>query len=117
MAAGANPIFRMYQSAGSAAENTAVNVTGLVPANRVLIVSKLTVTSIIPASHNITIIIQATNGSGYYIANAVPLVPGDVWTETGLIIPAGQGIWIATNLANAGGTDHTTVFGEEVDAT
>lgn len=107
MVAGANPVFRHYQALPtSTAAATFVNA---LPANRVLVVSKLSIANVQGSSAGTaTLGIGSTN-----LIAGLSLNPGEQWTETGLVVLATETVYYQMSLANVFAIH---IFGEEVDA-
>ena len=88
-------------------------VVPLVSANRALVVSKIVVVNGQNAATTFGLLIGTTSGSGTgHLAYATPLAGGQTYSETGLVIPAGYGLFAVTSTANG---IVVTVSGEEVD--
>lgn len=104
----ANPLLRRYNVSPTAA-NTNTTLVAAVPAGRALAISKIVASAYGAASGHITISVA---GAG--IANALPLVQTEVYTESGLVLQAGETIIVQSSAANA---VMFSVFGEEVDNT
>lgn len=94
--------------------NTATPVLpAVIAAARALVVSKLTVSPQINAS--MTFSIQITSNGNFtstFIARDVPLAFGETYTESGLVVAAGETVFVYCSVANGVSVN---VFGEEVD--
>lgn len=101
------PALRHYQLQLS---NGVQTLVGAVPAGRALVISKIIVTSL--SGTAITFGLQVgANNTNSWIAQNVPLNSGEVWTETGIVMLAGEVILLTGSAA----TGTVSVFGEEVD--
>lgn len=89
--------------------NTTTDITTTVPANRALVVSKITVSNTSGAATTFRLFIGGTA-----IAYDTPLAAGQVYTETGLVVATGEKVQAYFSTTNGG---HVQVFGEEVDNT
>lgn len=115
MAFGANAVPRHYAvKLSTTAANTAVNAL-TVPANRALIISKVLVTNFGGTIGGLLIDVFAGSvAQEYYILASYSINNGETYTETGLVLLAGETCQIRCTTANAG--INMQVFGEEVDA-
>lgn len=114
MAAGANPIFRRYT--GSNNTSGTFSLCGsLVAASRVLIVSKFVIcnTQNAATSFSYQIATSATGSTNDIGSYFTPLGPGESFTETGILIPAGYGLYFRPETA---AMLSCQLYGEEVDA-
>lgn len=107
----ANPLLRHYQTATFGAGSN-VNVSGVVGANRALAVSKITVANLAGASVTFTLHVGAAASSATQIGTSITLAAGQVYTETGLVVLAGESIFASTTTTNGIAVN---VFGEEID--
>lgn len=105
------PVLRRY-SLATVAVNTGTLVGSLTPANKALVVSKVIVATAPQATVLFHMSIGTTWAASTNIAVNVNLPSGSTYTETGLVIPAGEGLWVYTTTANG---IFVNLFGEEVD--
>lgn len=105
------PILRHYKVASGAA-NTAFNVTGVVPPNRALVVSKVIAASGTSASQNISLFAGVDTTAVNAIAYPT-LAGAEIYTESAIVLLAGESLFAMTS-----GTATqliVSVFGQEVD--
>lgn len=103
------PLLRRIQlSAMAAATNTNI-LPAAIPAGRAFVISKVTVANQTGATLTFTLFIT---GSGAPIAQTVSLAVGQVYTEAGIVLTAGDNMGINCSVAN-GVAVH--LFGQEVD--
>lgn len=102
-----------YAATNPASANTVFDAMGAaVPATRALVVSKIVVVSAV--AQTVALYLGSSATSTTVIAWALSLSAGQVYTETGLVVLAGERIYAQTN--NAVATNLVVaVFGEEVD--
>src|SRR4051794_8664958 len=103
-------VLRHYSSAPTT--NVTTNISGAVAANRALAVSKICVANLDATSSTFDLMVGAASGQAVKIASQVTLAAGQVYTETGLVVLAGESVFLYTN---NGGHVAVNVFGEEVD--
>lgn len=110
----AAPVLKHVRVQTSATANTIV-YTAAVPAGRAWVISKLAFGWASSAVGTFTLYYGST-GDGTTILNGqTPLSQGQVWTETGIVLEAGEKIGISVNVSNAGGVGMLHLFLEEVD--
>lgn len=98
------PVLRYYRLIpGTTAQ---LEVVPAPPAGRALVISKIVVAAF-GATGRFWL---RVGGAG--IAEAIPILPGEVYTETGIVLTAGQNL--GTQVETASGCV-VSVFGEEVD--
>lgn len=103
------PVLRRYGSGAFAAGlGTTTTIVAAVPANRALVVSKIVVANSAAASVKFNIIVAGAT----YLVNGMSLPVNQVYTETGLVLVAGDTLVASTDTANG---ISVTLFGEEVD--
>lgn len=111
------PILRHYRWLNAAAAGTWEQVGGFtVPANRALVISKIIVVNV----HTTAIATNAAISQGAapatgaeYIFRSISIAVGEVYTETGLVMVAGEQLYSFQNVG--GGVVAYNVFGQEVD--
>jgi len=108
------PILKHFR-VGTSAANTWTNVMGPVAANRCLVISKLTITQ---TNVNGTFSIAVTTtapptapGFADYLVLSCPINIGEQYTETGLVVPAGEYLAISASTSGLA----VGVFCQEVD--
>lgn len=104
----AAPKLRRYAALTGGAANTIEGVTPVVGAGRALVVGKVTVANAAGVALTFTLRI----GAGNSVALSVALNPGEVYTETNLVILAGERLEHSCSVA---GGIVTHVYGQEVD--
>jgi hypothetical protein len=105
----AAPVLRHYTAVSNATANTFDTVL-TVPANRALVISKIVVVNNL-GSGSTTFNVRA-GGVGKSVTGVVTLPFGQTYTETGIVLVAGE--ILDHSSGNASGTV-IHVFGEEVD--
>lgn len=100
------PILRRY-AAGPTVANTDTTLVPAVPAARALVVSKVVVSNYSAVTVKFILFVA---GAG--IASGVTLAPGDNYTESGLVVLAGETMVVRSSHGEA---IICSVFGEEVD--
>src|SRR5689334_20085540 len=99
----AAPILRHYKARGSATGGTAVDVTGAVPAGRALVVSKIIVECDSSAG-GVTSLHAGTGTTTAELIAYLLLQANQVYTETGIVLLAGESLRVTSSVSNAGGT-------------
>jgi hypothetical protein len=112
----AAPSLKHYRMVNAAGANSLNDVTGAVPAARALVVSKISFANLAGVSQNISFYIgtSATHVPADIVVNTLPLGPGQQYTETNLVVLAGERLYFKTDAA-ATNSIAVSVFGEEVD--
>lgn len=87
-------------------------VHAAVPAARALVVSRLTVAALQSTRVYVAIAATAGGGDADRVMQDVALAAGEVYTESGLVIPAGQFVSVYATVITGLGVG---VFGQEVD--
>jgi S-adenosylmethionine synthetase len=98
----ANPLLRHTGGSLTTSNATYVNT---VTTGRAFVISKLT----IAASAACTVTVQL---GSYNICTTLPLSAGQVWSESGLVLIAGETLGATCSVSSAA---MLSVFGEEVD--
>lgn len=106
-----NPLLKRYFLGVIAATTWTSAMGAVVGANRAL-VAKVVVVNTTAAAVTFSLGIAAAVGNGGKFADSITLNPGEVYTETGLVVAAGEQLNAWSSVANAIGV---TVTGEEVD--
>lgn len=103
---------RRFHLAGFAATAWTSVMGAVIPPDRALVVSKVTVTNSSAANVTFSLGISNTVGNGGKFADNIVLGPGEVYPETGLVVLAGEqiNVWCSPS-ANVA----VSVFGQEVD--
>lgn len=104
----AAPILRHYVL-GTMAAATATDVFPVVPAGRALVVSKAVVACALTSG---TVSFDLRTAGDHFLIRGLVLSPGEAYTETGLVLPAGDNLRVWVGVAD--GVD-VHVFGQEVD--
>lgn len=105
------PLLRHYNAIIIGNTGSFTGPTFVTPAARALVVSKITVINNQSAALTFSLMVGATNGTfAYLIAANFPLNPGEIYTETGVVVLAGEGFSILTSRDLS-----INVFGEESD--
>jgi hypothetical protein len=107
------PVLKKY-SGVSGAQFAHTAITAITPASRALVISKLVVVVATGSSASFHLSIGATGGGNNYIATNLAITNAQNYTETGLIVPAGEYLWLA-GASTGTGVVSCVVFGEEVD--
>jgi hypothetical protein len=97
-----NPLLRHTGGNLTTSQATYVNT---VTVGRALVISKLTVAANAACSVSVYC-------AGYPILNALPMTAGQVWSESGLVVVAGESLTAVTTVASSA---YINIFGEEVD--
>lgn len=100
------PVLRRYAQNLYVA-NTETTVVPAVPAARALVVSKIVVVNAAGAAVTFRLVV-----GGFFVAADMALGFGEVYTESGLVVLAGDLVRAQCSAANG---MHVQVFGEEVD--
>lgn len=107
------PLFRHFRATNPAGVSVVFDVTGVVPAGRALIVSKVTLNDLAGGVHAIAIIISPTADLSGFVTT-ITIGAGETYAETGLVVLAGERLYARTS--NGGATTLAcNVFGQEVD--
>lgn len=88
--------------------STQTVVVPAVPAGRALVISKITITPAPGVSSQTFRLVL----NGRWAALDVVINLGEVYTETGLVVPSGSTLEFSSSVANG---CHVIVFGQEVD--
>lgn len=103
------PKFKVFRTNGIVA-TTWINLTGLVVADRAQ-VGKLTITHI-TGTPKIAALIGPDTASGGHLTYLAPIYAGESHEFTGVVLPAGFGLWVYCDTANQASFTFTC---EEVD--
>lgn len=108
------PILRCYQHAPPNNSVWSSPMPALIAAGRALVISKITVCSLIGGNQKFSLAIAPTNTptAAQYIVGGMVLGPGEVFTETGLVVLPGLAIYALTDVSMG---IAVSVSGEEVD--
>lgn len=107
----AAPTLKHY-SAQTGAINTFVTVVPLVPAGRSLVVSKVAIVAVASGAQ-FSMTVGPDQGTTRFIVFGMPLATGEQYTETGLVVLAGESLAVAG--LGAADAFRINVFGQEVD--
>ena len=94
-------------SGGIFAANTLTTVVPAIPAGRALVIGKIIVANVSGAQLTFGIAV-----GGVFVASAISLAPSEVYTESGLVMVAGDNAQVTVTIANG---VVASFYGEEVD--
>lgn len=106
-----------YTSTSHATANTAAGAAPVPAAGRALVIAKITVVvgaggTPTPVTFSLGVGSGSNTDPSFHIANGVTLAAGEVYTESGIILVAGD---LLFSLASVSSGIRINVFGEEVD--
>lgn len=106
----AAPTLKRFTANSSATANTAVVVVPAVGATRALVISKIVVSNV--SGNSAVVFSLLINGTAIAPAVNVPLLAGEVYGETGVVLVAGDTLQVQSTVASG---VQVNVFGQEVD--
>jgi hypothetical protein len=106
---------RHYVAVASTAPSTVVAITSaMVPTARALVIGKLVVTAATTATYGVYTS-PSGGGASTYVMPIQSMTAGAIYSETGLVLTAGEQLVLVVNALGSGGSVWVQIFGEEVD--